>query len=71
MFSIEYNLSQSYEIAKLRQEMLLREMKEARRAARMARPFEAELAAERRFRLMYRIRRLVHRMVPGLARVLF
>lgn len=67
----EHNQSLSYDVAKLRHEQLVREIQEACREAQLACEATADQKAVAKFRLMYRVRRFMHRVVPALARVMF
>ena len=67
----EYNQPYGFEMAKLRQEMMLREYLTMQRERRQAREATAEQETLRKFRLMYRVRHWMHRIVPALARGLF
>ena len=60
-----FNLSQDLQMAQLKQQMVLREFAAAAQAA----PFQKESRLARQFRLMFRVRRLMHRFTPGMARM--
>ncbi|HYF79974.1 MAG TPA: hypothetical protein VD973_22915 [Symbiobacteriaceae bacterium] len=66
----DYNLSQGYEIAKARQDMLLREFQSRREERLLAQTLRKERANERRFRFNYVLRHWLHRTAPGLARIM-
>ncbi|MDF2630093.1 MAG: hypothetical protein K0R39_3924 [Symbiobacteriaceae bacterium] len=66
----DYNLSQGYEMAKMRQEMLLAEFQSRREERLLAQNLLKERANERRFRIHYLMRHWLHRVSPALARVM-
>lgn len=67
---ISYNLSHGYEMAQLRQEMLLKEFLSRREERLLAQPLLKERANERRFRQNYVLRHWFYRVAPGLARIM-
>lgn len=62
----EYSLIEAYAMAKLRSELLVRELQGYSRHEAAVAP----LRAERRIPLMEQARRLAHRLVPGRGRVM-
>lgn len=66
----DYNLSQGYEMAKARQDMLLAEFQSRREERLLAQSLLKERANERRFRFHYVLRHVLHRAAPGLARIM-
>lgn len=66
----DYNLSQGYEVAKVRQDMLLQELLSRREERLLAQTLRKERANERRFRLNYVLRHWLHRTAPRLARIM-
>ena len=66
----DYNLSQGYQMAKMRQEMLLAEFQSRHEERLLARTLLKERAEERRFRINYLMRHWLHRAAPRLARAM-
>lgn len=63
---IQYNLSQELFMAQIRQEMVLREFA----AMALGAQLQKESRMIRRFRLLFRVRRLMHRLAPRIARTI-
>jgi|GEM_PF-4064615 len=66
----EHNQSHSYELVKLRHDLMLREVERNRRDREFAAALAAKHQGPRRFNVIYRVRCWMHRMVPGLARLM-
>ncbi|HWI66444.1 MAG TPA: hypothetical protein VNT75_31835 [Symbiobacteriaceae bacterium] len=67
----EYNQSHAYEMVMYRHQQVVLQIQEDRRNRRLALEATAEQKALRKFRVMYRVRHWMHRVVPALARGLF
>jgi len=59
-----------YELARVQQQMLAARLETEANQNLLARTLLQERAAERRFMLMYRVRRVLHRMAPSMARAI-
>lgn len=59
-----------FEVAKARQAMIVAEVRADRKAQRQVAELLKERWALRRFRVMFRVRRWMHRWMPGVARVM-
>jgi hypothetical protein len=69
MFS--HNESQALFMAHMHHQQLMRECQQLRREQEQLRSLTSERTAQRQFRLLYHVRRLMHRLLPGMARAMF
>ena len=67
MSMLSYNLSDGYQIALLKQQAMLNAARELRLAAQAAQ-LQKESRLARQFRLMFRVRRVLFRVAPRMAR---
>ncbi|MDF2630092.1 MAG: hypothetical protein K0R39_3923 [Symbiobacteriaceae bacterium] len=66
----ELDLHDRFEVAKARQAIIISEIFAARKARQQAAELLSERKALRRFHVMFRVRRWLHRWLPGVARVM-
>jgi hypothetical protein len=66
-----YNESQAMFMAHMHHQQLMREARQLRLEKEQLRSLESERTAQRQFRLLYHVRRLMHRLLPGMARAMF
>ena len=64
----EMMMYERYETARIQQQMLARQLQARHNQRQLARPFLAERATDRWFRLTYILRHWAHRMAPRMAR---